>query len=290
MSLRSLPAAPADNHAFVVQVAVGKAHSMLLTDEGVIYSWTPWHGFCLLFDNVAQSVVIACRRGDDIDLLMGTNNEYGQLGRACHNQDKMLKPAPIIGGIKQEIIVQIACGLTCSCTYAGQLGVDGFSAAVPESELAVTAPTPVKHFEGQELLHSDDETSLCARSCSCGPESSACVTVRGEVYVWGAISYYMLGAQKRYDKAENCTVPVCIKSLPREAYAEDAGPDQDVLACSVAKLNIEDDMANLITSLKSRSSQLVSVRRMKRQGSVLLAHAWWHATKAWFPSRHLQDE
>lgn len=244
MSLRSLPAAPADNHAFVVQVAVGKAHSMLLTDEGVIYSW-------------------------------GTNNQYGQLGRACHNQDKMLKPAPIIGGIKQEIIVQIACGLNHCVALsqrgalfawgnnkAGQLGVDGFSAAAPESELAVTAPTPVKHFEGQE-------TSLCARSCSCGPESSACVTVRGEVYVWGAISYYMLGAQKRYDKAENCTVPVCIKSLPREAYAEDAGPDQvsvykDVLACSVAKLNIEDDMANLITSLKSRSSQLVSVRRMKR--------------------------
>ncbi|CAE7682398.1 RCC2 [Symbiodinium pilosum] len=201
MTLRSLPAAPPDNHAFVVQVAVGKAHSVLLTDEGVLYSW-------------------------------GTNNEFGQLGRACHNQDKMLKPAPIIGGIKQEIVIQIACGMNHCVALtqrgalfawgnnkAGQLGVDGFSAETPTSELAITAPTPVKHFEGQEI-------SLCARSCSCGPESSACVTVRGEVYVWGAISYYMLGAQKKYGKGENCTVPVCIKNLPKELYAHDSGPEQ----------------------------------------------------------------
>ncbi|CAE7183908.1 Sgta [Symbiodinium microadriaticum] len=304
MSLRSLPAAPADNHAFVVQVAVGKAHSMLLTDEGVIYSW-------------------------------GTNNQYGQLGRACHNQDKMLKPAPIIGGIKQLpewLSPKLQVRTTVSrflkeelslhgattrqqlrlpnrlsfhrAVEAGQLGVDGFSAAAPESELVpslvdekfqnenskrdltllvrrsqlqrplstlrVRSPLTAMISHGPErAVKLLKETSLCARSCSCGPESSACVTVRGEVYVWGAISYYMLGAQKRYDKAENCTVPVCIKSLPREAYAEDAGPDQvsvykDLCVCCTGKLNIEDDMANLITSLKSRSSQLVSVRRMKR--------------------------
>ena len=28
---------------FVGEVAVGKSHAMLLTDEGVIYSWTAWH-------------------------------------------------------------------------------------------------------------------------------------------------------------------------------------------------------------------------------------------------------
>mmetsp|Transcript_8981 Transcript_8981/g.20938 ORF Transcript_8981/g.20938 Transcript_8981/m.20938 type:complete len:548 (+) Transcript_8981:31-1674(+) len=249
MTLRSLPAVQdlpegKDNFAFVVQVAVGKTHSLLLTDEGIPYSW-------------------------------GTKNEYGQLGRACHNQDKMLKPAPIIGSIKQEIIVQIACGLhhclalsqkgalfAWGNNKAGQLGVEGFSADTPPTELAVTVPTYVKHFEGQD-------NSLCARSCSCGPESSACVTVRGEVYVWGAVSYYMLGAQKKYTGKENCTVPVCIKSLPKELYADESGPDQvsvykDTLASNVAKLNIEDDVANLITSLKGRSSQLLSVRRMKK--------------------------
>eukprot|EP00434_Breviolum_minutum_P011767 symbB.v1.2.010383.t1/scaffold638.1/size177989/2 len=36
------------------------------------------------------------------------------------------------------------------------------------------------------------------------------------------------------------------------------------MACNVAKLNIEDDMASLVRSLKNRSSQLLSVLRMER--------------------------
>ncbi|CAJ1344899.1 unnamed protein product [Effrenium voratum] len=244
MTLRSLPAAAADNHACVVQVAVGKAHALLLTDEGVLYSW-------------------------------GANNDCGQLGRVCYNQEKMLKPAPVIAGIKQEIIVQIACGLNHCLALtqkgalyawghnrAGQLGVDGFNTHAAVEDLAVSAPTYVKSFNGQD-------GSLCARSCSCGPESSACVTVRGEVYVWGAISYYLIGSQKKYGGGENATVPVCIKSLPKELYADDMGPDQvslykDTVACNISKLNIEDDMASLIQSLKTRSSQLLSVLRTKR--------------------------
>ncbi|CAK9069182.1 unnamed protein product [Durusdinium trenchii] len=245
MTLRSLPAASAgENHAFVVQAAVGKAHALLLTDEGVIYSWGP-------------------------------NNDFGQLGRVCSNQDKMLMPTPISASIKQEIIVQVACGsnhclaltqkgalFAWGQNRAGQLGVDGFNAHAPGSELVVNLPTPVKFFNGQE-------GAMCARSCSCGPESSACVTVRGEVYAWGAISYYLMGAEKQYGPGENCTVPVCIKNLPKQLYADESGPDQvsvykDIVACNVAKLNIEDEMASLVRSLKSRSSQLLSVLRMKR--------------------------
>lgn len=244
MTLRSIPAVAEGNHALVVQVAVGKAHALMLTDEGVIYSWGP-------------------------------NNDFGQLGRVCSTQDKMLLPSPITAGIKQEIMVQIACGsnhclaltqkgaiFAWGQNKAGQLGVDGFNIHAPLTELAVNLPTPVKFFNGQE-------GALCARSCSCGPESSACVTVRGEVYAWGAISYYLMGAEKKYGAGENCTVPVCIKDLPKELCADESGPDQvslykDSMACNVAKLNSEDDMASLVRSLKTRSSQLLSVLRTKR--------------------------
>lgn len=62
-----------------------------------------------------------------------------------------------------------------------------------------TLPTPVKFFNGQAFLSFQtvsklpalQEGSLCARSCSCGPESSACVTVRGEV---GAKAFRLPGA------------------------------------------------------------------------------------------------
>lgn len=244
MALRSIPAVAGENHCLVVQVAVGKSHALLLTDEGVIYSWGP-------------------------------NNDFGQLGRVCSNQEKMLLPTPISASIKQEIIVQIACGsnhclaltqkgalFAWGQNKAGQLGVDGFNVHAPLSELAMNSPTHVKYFNGQE-------GALCARSCSCGPESSACVTVRGEVYAWGAISYYLIGAEKKYASGENCTVPVCIKNLPKQLHADDSGPDQvslykDSMACNVAKLNIEDDMASLVRSLKNRSSQLLSVLRMER--------------------------
>ena len=140
---------------------------------------------------------------------------------------------------------------------AGQLGVDGFSAAAPESELVpslvdekfqnenskrdltllvrrsqlqrplstlrVRSPLTAMISHGPErAVKLLKETSLCARSCSCGPESSACVTVRGEaslaiskgkwrvvswhdskVYVWGAISCSAdLGQVKRGKRSQ----------------------------------------------------------------------------------------
>ena len=86
---------------------------MLLTDEGVLYSWTAW------LECLQKACIKLCQTGIETDFgfARGTNNEFGQLGRACHNQvprkseevllhlvfqDKMLKPAPIIGGIKSR--------------------------------------------------------------------------------------------------------------------------------------------------------------------------------------------
>ncbi|CAE8620841.1 unnamed protein product, partial [Polarella glacialis] len=219
-----------------VAVAVGKDHALMLTDEGVLYSW-------------------------------GASNDFGQLGRPAANEAKMMEPSPIINGIKSEILVQIACGanhclalsqrgmlFAWGSNKAGQLGIEGFSTTCPVEELIEKTPTPVKGFSGQD-------GSKFARSCSCGPESSACVSTAGEVYVWGAISYYAFGNGTQYNRGENCTVPVCIRGVPHEVCTrEDSGPDQvalykDTFATTIARKSVEEEMGSLITSLKTRSSQ-----------------------------------
>eukprot|EP00930_Biecheleria_cincta_P073095 TRINITY_DN60416_c0_g1_i1.p1 TRINITY_DN60416_c0_g1~~TRINITY_DN60416_c0_g1_i1.p1 ORF type:complete len:565 (+),score=124.82 TRINITY_DN60416_c0_g1_i1:25-1695(+) len=247
-ALRALPDNSQDHRiAPVVQVAVGKSHALLLTDEGVVYSW-------------------------------GSNNDFGQLGRVSMTKPKMMEPTPLLTGLKQEIIVQIACGMnhclaltnkgalySWGSNKAGQLGVEGFSTQTPLSELSEKAPKHVKRFTGTE-------NGLAARSCSCGPESSACVTTKGEVYVWGAISYYLIGQYTgKYARGENCTVPVKIRGLPQDPkLADEWCPDQvsiykDSFACSMSKLNIEDDMVDLISSLKTRSAALTTMKRLKTQ-------------------------
>jgi len=242
MAVRALPASEQYNHAQVVQVAVGRSHTLLLTDEGVLYSW-------------------------------GSDNDLGQLGRICVSQAKMMEPSPLIAGLKQEIIIQIACGMNHCLALtqrgvlfawgqnkAGQLGIEGFSTSAQVNDLVEKTPTHVKYFGGQE-------GSLLARSCSCGPESSACVTTKGEIYVWGAISYYLFGATKKYQRGENCTVPVCVRGMPQGPA--DLGVDQvsvykATFAANISKMRIEDDLVNLIASLKARSVQLATVIRMKR--------------------------
>ncbi|CAE8596488.1 unnamed protein product, partial [Polarella glacialis] len=96
------------------------------------------------------------------------------------------------------------------------------------------------------------------------------VSTAGEVYVWGAISYYAFGNGTQYNRGENCTVPVCIRGVPHEVCTrEDSGPDQvalyrDTFATTIARKSVEEEMGSLITSLKTRSSQLLTVTRARR--------------------------
>lgn len=242
-SFRIPSSGDAEKHAHVVQVAVGKHHSLFLTDEGIVYSW-------------------------------GTNNEFGQLGRACPTEAKMMEPSPV-NSLQSDIIVQIACGMNhClalsqrgvlyawGSNKAGQLGIDGFSLTVPVSELVQKTPVQVKGFSSQD--------GHVVRSCSCGPESSSCVTTKGEVFVWGATSFYFFGRGQHYQRGENCTIPVRIRGVPHEKCTRNQHlPDQvalykDTIAATLTRSNVMDELTQYIGRMKHRQAQLLTMSKMRR--------------------------
>eukprot|EP00928_Gymnodinium_smaydae_P033741 TRINITY_DN24092_c0_g1_i2.p1 TRINITY_DN24092_c0_g1~~TRINITY_DN24092_c0_g1_i2.p1 ORF type:complete len:196 (-),score=6.73 TRINITY_DN24092_c0_g1_i2:462-1049(-) len=166
-----------DNHAHAVQLAVGSQHALLLTDEGIVYSW-------------------------------GGSNACGQLGRSTSTPKQEREPSPITD-LRAEIVVQIACGANHCLALsqsgslfawghnkAGQLGLPGFNPNAPVSALIQKTPAPVPPF----INYGD--AAVPVRSCSCGPESSACISLKGEVYVWGAISYHFFGKGTKYGNNE----------------------------------------------------------------------------------------
>jgi len=237
------PAPPSKDaaHSHVVQLANGRYHAVMLTDEGIVYSW-------------------------------GTNSS-GALGRPgpekvpCHvtfNNDR------------DVIIVQITCGWYHSLALskagvlyawgrnkAGQLGIEGFRHAHGDAEKIVSKPTVVKGFGRESVV----------KSCSCGPESSACITTKGEVFVWGALGHFLCGSmQSPSNSAENCTVPVQVRGISKAFEGEHGAPGhyapnsvalyKDQLICTVAQAKLQDELADKLKYLKSRNSQL---REYKKQ-------------------------
>mmetsp|Transcript_74078 Transcript_74078/g.162113 ORF Transcript_74078/g.162113 Transcript_74078/m.162113 type:complete len:625 (-) Transcript_74078:114-1988(-) len=227
------------SHCHVIQVAVGKEHGLLLTDEGVVYSW-------------------------------GVNNGKGQLGRGENPEE----PAPITswnkGKDETDVMVQIACGREHSLALsqsgvlyawgsnkAGQLGL-GLSSRLKE----VRIPTPV--------VLSRKDPSIRVKSCSCAPESSACVTTTGEVYVWGATSYYLFDSGGGYIDGENCGEPVKVRGVPSEEnrmgrdgfmYAPaSVAICREQLACTIRPEKLEDELATIRVAMKARSSHLISIK------------------------------
>ena len=140
------------NYHRIVQIAVGQQHGLLLTDEGVVYSW-------------------------------GGKNE-GQLGRTPSNQEMCQKPCPVGDALRDKIIVQIACGLRhcLALTQDGKLYSWGHNKA---GQLGL--PKSALHMSRDWIIHPSrvggDSEDMNVKSCSCGPESSACVTTNGEVVV-----------------------------------------------------------------------------------------------------------
>lgn len=245
---------PESKHAYPVQVAVGSKHALLLTDEGIVYSW-------------------------------GGTNVSGQLGRLANAPEKQRMPSPITV-LKEKVVVQVACGMdhclaltqegvlfAWGANRAGQLGLDNFGKERDGANTAlsheqkkdgpsVSTPHEVRKFQG-----------MLVRSCSAGPESSAAVTMagatkggaRGEVWVWGRVSYYLFGAGKYYDESENCTEPVRLRA-PRN-LEKGTCPDQvalfkDSVACTLCTSNLSEHLASLWDSLRRRSNALTSALRM----------------------------
>mmetsp|Transcript_6923 Transcript_6923/g.17720 ORF Transcript_6923/g.17720 Transcript_6923/m.17720 type:complete len:574 (-) Transcript_6923:125-1846(-) len=237
-----------ENHYHVVQVAVGMQHALLLTDQGIVYSW-------------------------------GGTNEMGQLGRQC-SEELAREACPIVDTIKNEVIVQVACGkehclalsqegklYSWGGNKAGQLGI-GLNMEL------IRAQKPQEIVKAPVLI---DMGGIVVRSCSCGPESSACVTEGGEVYVWGAISYYLFGLGTKFKAKETVDRPVRLRGL-KSRWADNVGgdcpdgycPDQvavcrDQIACTIAPANMEQDLVNLIQLLKVRSSQLLAATRLRKK-------------------------
>jgi hypothetical protein len=208
----------------------------------------------------------------------GSNsNQYGQLGRGTVSQEKAREPSPITDILIKEVIVQIACGahhclalaqqgalFAWGHNKAGQLGFKDFNPSAPPSALVYKTPAVVEPFRGKDA-------AIAARSCSCGPESSACVTLKGDVYVWGAISFYFFEDGSKYDLNENCTVPVKIRGVQNKYGSPPTFcPDQIAVhrrtfACTLGRASAAEDLQSLMGSLKIRSSRLSAIVRSKKQ-------------------------
>jgi len=274
MALRATqPGKVQDRNSHVVQVAVGEQHALMLTADGIVWSW-------------------------------GLNPESGtkcpsQIGRPQKSGDNSAKldyskPEPILSFFQarlkddaierkrdNQVIVQIACGLNHSLALsqqgilyswghntAGQLGRDCDFAHQADSTTGNSdkevKPTDVCPFNCKD-------PSKIVKTCSCGPESSACVTTIGEVYVWGAISYFLFGHGCRYTPSENFTVPVKVRGIPHGVIPNnDYIPDQIALAtnrfaCTISHKKLEEDLLNLISSYKHRSTKLLKLSRTLRR-------------------------
>lgn len=221
------------SHRHIVQVASGKQHALLLTDEGTVYSWS----------------------GKDGPFL-------GRTGKSS-------TPSPVEFDKGEEVVVQIACGLEHCLALtakgslfawgenkAGQLGT-GLPVETDKEVPKQNRPVPVKYFEGKSAKQ--------AKSCSCGPESSACITTDGDVYVWGAISYYFFGRGSAYHVGDNCMLPVKVSGLPDIvqllSHDKDWEPDRialykDMFACTISRSKFPGDLKEQIKIMKRRDQDL----------------------------------
>jgi len=247
-----------DNSGHVVQVAVGGSHALLLTDEGIVYTWG------------------------------GTSsNEYGQLGRMVGPGDEQT-PSFLYDCFKTddgkfEVIVQIAAGHSHSLALtqtgrlyawgnnkAGQLGFDVPHSPQQAKTKFVRTPHLVKGFDGATgHMKADGKPGppLVVKSCACGPESSSCVTTTGDVYVWGAMSYYIFDNGAKYSRGENCMLPVRIRGVPKlsdDHCADRVSLHRKGLACSISPATIREDLARYAASLKERATMLGGINRYRK--------------------------
>mmetsp|Transcript_26512 Transcript_26512/g.61874 ORF Transcript_26512/g.61874 Transcript_26512/m.61874 type:complete len:563 (-) Transcript_26512:226-1914(-) len=254
-----IDATTTQNHAHVVQVACGEDHGLLLTDQGIVYSWAG-------------------------------KSDCGQLGRKAA-KEQMFKPMPITEGLKEHIVVQVAVGrhhslvltqqgkvLAWGSNKAGQLGIKSMAelfkpkANAKSDDLMRVVPEVVDF----------DDPSVLVKSISCGPESSACITVKGEIYVWGATSYYMFGQGRHYTRGDNCTRPTKLNrnwrdevqtgsvgsEVSRDMTLSKIAVYKNQLACIFGYANLADDLDSQLSSLKMRGNHYVhQIRSWKAEGT-----------------------
>jgi len=223
----------------IIQICVGESHGMMLTDEGCVYTW-------------------------------GGSNAQGQLGRKTDGNPKIeQKPAYLQDAqMKDKTIVQIACGknhclaisetgllLAWGANRAGQIGIT--DKPVLKSLAPERVPKSILPFTGVG-------DGPIAKSCSCGPESSACVTTSGDVYVWGAVGFYILGDHR----SENYMRPVKLTNMPNlggDWSLAGCAVYQTSLAFTVAAPNLKDELDRSMTALRARSQTLMHQSQETKQ-------------------------
>lgn len=188
----------------VVQVACGSAHTICLTDTGVLWSWgnatngQPGHGERQIvrtpkkidYPDCKNIVAIAC--GNKHCLAINADGEsyswgcgeHGQTGHLIQEGDKGDKLVPTkmdLGGVR---IASIACGSIHSCLISeeGDLYLCGFG--------EYFYPGETQHFFYKPKLIEMPEK---VQQVACGQAHNVALTVSGCVYTWGSGEYGQLG-------------------------------------------------------------------------------------------------
>lgn len=225
-------------HAQVVQICVGHQHAVLLTDEGIPYSW-------------------------------GSSNSVGQLGRQTASPDAERKPNPVfMGDLRNVVVLQMACGhnhclmltregglYAWGHNKSGQLGLGH----VKDEKL----PKLVEPFKGTEGVPH-------LKAIGCGPNSSCAITTKGEIYIWGETGYHFF--QDIYHGSENLTKPKMMPKLPPRSWNHNvpdriamhgkSGSGKQRIVTTLTKVGLTDELADVLDSLKTRSTALLRLTRM----------------------------
>merc|ERR1719217_1182627 len=107
-----------------------------------------------------------------------------------------------------------------------------------------------------------DGTTLKVKHCCAGPESSACTTTDGSVWVWGAISYNLFDQGRKYKGKQQCTQPVPLKPKGLQGAASDRFLPEGIavsnteLRTTIAREKIFEELDVSIRVLKNRSSDI----------------------------------
>uniref|UniRef100_A0A0G4F4R9 Uncharacterized protein n=1 Tax=Chromera velia CCMP2878 TaxID=1169474 RepID=A0A0G4F4R9_9ALVE len=272
----------AEGGQLVLEVAIGDEHGILLTDEGVVYTWG--------------------------------RNRYGQLGRMASRNENQALP---VDKLFSHLIRQVSAGRN-HCLVAAYDGT-AFSWGRNKSGQVggkdykdVEEPIQIE-FPHKEITKGDKKEDVNVAYVACGPHSSACLSTHGSIYVWGTLALQRGAPSARFPLKvathENPEIPLPHKemaissedllgrlrprhvSISENAYAwwpgEQLMPREELITQSAQKGNSEakkaEESQHLIRALEDERNKLLQenseMRKkvadlQKQAGSAALARSY----------------
>lgn len=198
-------------HVFVVQVACGAAHTVALTDNGLLYSWG-WarHGQTghdnRLFLKGPRKIdhlqgqgirFVAC--GNNHTVAINKKGQAlswgcGKQGQTGHGDDQDVLVPTVIADLKDQVMSHVACGAihTCFVTEEGEVWLMGFGEHF--------SPNETQHFFYNPTLIKCPEP---IKQIGCGQSHNVALSHTGNVYCWGSGEY----GQNGYGIKSNVSTP-----------------------------------------------------------------------------------